>query len=278
MTGFEPYYLLPRWHATAYDFEYLYSIIRILIQNFVREQNINPYKHDAELIVKLLIYKEFKTLSLRSAEDESEKIARKRIDHSVIHYWEKKLATKLKYLLDKILTIFQLFPYQRTIADSTIWSGKKNLRIKLITAIRYCKIDYGTIFPVAFSVTNSPNEFSEEIPLGEGGLYADGEFDTKKFLNNTVRKGYYPIIKPSSNSPSGIGDSIRDAVFNAADYLRRNVGESLFGAFTVWFQRLRVSLPETGAARVYLWGICYCMRILGRGLHLLRLQLQTPDF
>ena len=89
-----------------------------------------------------------------------------------------------------------------------------------MTTVRYCKVDYSTIFPVAFSVTNSPNEFSEEIPPGDEGLFADGEFDTKKFLNMILRKGYYPIIKSGSNSPSNVGDSVRDAVFNVADYLR----------------------------------------------------------
>jgi hypothetical protein len=35
----------------------------------IREQNIKSYKHNPEAIIKLLLYKEIKTLSLRNAED-----------------------------------------------------------------------------------------------------------------------------------------------------------------------------------------------------------------
>ena len=56
---------------------------------------------------------------------ESEKMTRERIDHSVLHYWEKKLARKLKLLLDSILSVLYHLPYQQTIADSTIGLGKR---------------------------------------------------------------------------------------------------------------------------------------------------------
>ena len=46
--------------------------------------------HDIKTIKKALIVKEFEGLSLRTAEVRVEKILG--IDHSILHFWEKKLT------------------------------------------------------------------------------------------------------------------------------------------------------------------------------------------
>ncbi len=57
-----------------------------------------PKVHEIKTIVKALIIKEFEGLSLRTAEVRVEKLLG--IDHSVLHFWEKKLAPYMEGIVN----------------------------------------------------------------------------------------------------------------------------------------------------------------------------------
>ena len=66
--------------------------------------------------------KEFEGLSLRTAEVRAEMLLGVRIDHSVLHFWEKKLAY-MEEIVNKILR--ELHKLEESFIDSTIFTNKK---------------------------------------------------------------------------------------------------------------------------------------------------------
>jgi len=83
-----------------------------------------PKVHDIRMITKALIVKEFEGLSLRSAEVRAEKLLGVRIDHSVLHFWEKKLAPYMEEIVNAILRELHKLEYSESFADSTVFSKK----------------------------------------------------------------------------------------------------------------------------------------------------------
>ena len=62
-----------------------------------------PTKHSIKQYAALIAVKEEKKATLRKAEtDYSEEICPERVDHSVIHYWEKKLEDVYVAFVKKI--------------------------------------------------------------------------------------------------------------------------------------------------------------------------------
>ncbi|HPO89441.1 MAG TPA: transposase [Methanothrix sp.] len=103
------------------------------------------------------------------------------------------------------------------------------------------------------------------VPEGSGYLFGDGEYDSRKFLNDVVDKGYMPVIKPRKISAGGFGSRIRDRIFNSEIYKHRSVCEGFFGALTNWFgDRIPCFLEETTITRILLRVMAYALRILSR--------------
>ncbi|HCF38328.1 MAG TPA: hypothetical protein DER56_04530 [Thermosipho africanus] len=50
-----------------------------------------PRIYDIKTIIKALLIKEFEKLSLRAAEVRVEQLLGVRIDHTVLHFWEKTI-------------------------------------------------------------------------------------------------------------------------------------------------------------------------------------------
>ena len=65
--------------------------------------------------------KEFEGLSLRSAEVRAEKLLGVRIDQSVLHFWEKKLAPYMEEIVNAILRELHKLEYSESFIDSTIF-------------------------------------------------------------------------------------------------------------------------------------------------------------
>ncbi len=86
-----------------------------------------PKVHDIKTIIKALIVKEFEGLSLRTAEVRSEKLLGVRIDHPVIHFWEKKLTPYMEEIVNLILKELHALEYSESFIDSTIFTNKKGI-------------------------------------------------------------------------------------------------------------------------------------------------------
>ncbi len=78
-----------------------------------------PKVRDVDVIIKALIIKEFEGHSLRSAEI--------RVDHAVLHFWEKKLSDYVEVILNRILVNLEHADYSKTFVDSTIFTHKKEI-------------------------------------------------------------------------------------------------------------------------------------------------------
>ena len=71
-----------------------------------------------------MIIKEFEDLSLRVAEVRVKQLLGVRIDHTVLHFWEKKLAY-MEEIVNKILKELHKLEYSESFIDSTIFTNKK---------------------------------------------------------------------------------------------------------------------------------------------------------
>ena len=67
------------------------ALLKLISESIPRTKRGRKPKHDLRSYLKLIITKEATKSSLREAEIRYSKIiCKERIDHSVIHYWEKK--------------------------------------------------------------------------------------------------------------------------------------------------------------------------------------------
>ncbi|MBW9222692.1 hypothetical protein KKP97_06585, partial [Methanothermococcus sp. SCGC AD-155-C09] len=67
-----------------------------------------------------MIIKELEKLSLRSPEIRVNQILRVRIDHSVLHFWEKKLSPYMEEIINMVLKKLHILTYSKSFIDSTI--------------------------------------------------------------------------------------------------------------------------------------------------------------
>ena len=117
--------MLKRWDTKNYDVELILAVFDTIGIN-VESMNIpKPRKYDIRTIMKALIIKEFEGLSLRMAEVRVKQILGIRIDHSVLHFWEKKLAPYVEEIVNEILKELQRLDYSESFVDSTIFTNKK---------------------------------------------------------------------------------------------------------------------------------------------------------
>lgn len=116
--------MLKRWDTRNYDVRLILMIFNS-IDIDVESKNIpKPRIYDIRKITKALIIKEFEGLSLRSAEIRVKKLLGIRIDHSVLHFWEKKLSPYMEEIVNRILEELQKLEYSGSFVDLTIFSKK----------------------------------------------------------------------------------------------------------------------------------------------------------
>ena len=81
--------MLDRWATRIYDIRCLLKVSDLLSSDLESIDIPRPKVHDLEVLIKALIIKEFEGLSLRSAEIWVQEVLGERIDHAVLHFWEK---------------------------------------------------------------------------------------------------------------------------------------------------------------------------------------------
>ena len=92
---------LPRWNLDLGNINaFLDEILSDI--DFPRNRRGRPYKREPKTYIKRIILKEFFSCFLRKAEN----ILEERIDHSVIHFWEKKLSENFMEKLVKRVAKF----------------------------------------------------------------------------------------------------------------------------------------------------------------------------
>lgn len=117
--------MLKRWDTKVYDIRYLLKVYDTLSIDLEPMDIPSPKVHDLGIIIKALIIKEFEGLSLRSAEIRVQEVLGVRIDHAVLHFWEKKLSSQIEEILNRVLESLEQEAYSETFVDSTIFTNKK---------------------------------------------------------------------------------------------------------------------------------------------------------
>jgi len=117
--------MLKRWDTRVYDIRSLLEVYDALSINLESIDIPSPKVHDLGVIIKALLIKEFEGLSLRSAELRVQEVLGERIDHAVLHFWEKKLSSQIEEILNRVLESLEQQDYSETFVDSTIFTNKK---------------------------------------------------------------------------------------------------------------------------------------------------------
>lgn len=90
--------MLERWDTRIYDVIRFLKVYDSLSLDLESIDIPRPKVRDLDIIIKALLIKEFEGLSLRSAEIRVQEILGKRIDHTVLHFWEKKNTRKDQFV------------------------------------------------------------------------------------------------------------------------------------------------------------------------------------
>ena len=117
--------MLKRWDTRVYDIRRILKVYDSLSLDLESIDIPRPKVHDLDVILKALIIKEFESLSLRSAEINVQEVLGERIDHAVLHFWEKKLSNYIEGILNRILENLEQRDYSETFVDSTMFTNKK---------------------------------------------------------------------------------------------------------------------------------------------------------
>ena len=97
--------MLARWDTRHTNIKYFLGTVMALCPEILKAKKSRgrPPKHSIKEYAALIALKEEEKASLRKAEtDYSEEICPERADHSVIHYWEKKLKDVYAALIKRI--------------------------------------------------------------------------------------------------------------------------------------------------------------------------------
>jgi len=264
----------PRWFT---DINRVDNFVKVLNKVFVQikiqpNKRGRPPKHPLEEYLKLIIVKEFKRRSLRATEtDYSELVCKERVDHSVIHFWEKKVN---KELLEKIISLLgkeldKHMENEYTFIDSTEFTSWTKEPLVFHVS---CRITKETVYPIGifYGRGKTVKESVEGCLVeGSGDLLADAWYDSNEALGLMVRLGYKPIVRPNKERLDGyfrrrVRRFYRNPI-GRQKYRQRGRGESLFGSLTNEFgDRLLTRRIDTSQVRIGCRIISYQLKILMR--------------
>jgi hypothetical protein len=117
--------MIKRWDTKLYDIKLILEVFDSLSIDLRSINAPNPKVYDLDTIIKALLIKEFEGHSLRSAEIRIQDLLGIRIDHSVLHFWEKNLSSTIEEILNKVLERLQSIDYTDSFIDSTKFANKK---------------------------------------------------------------------------------------------------------------------------------------------------------
>jgi len=197
-----------------------------------------------------------------------------RVDHSVIHYWEKKLEEVYIALVRRMgqLLLSSLKPLFKVI-DSTKFVTWKQREVEFHTLTAITK---ETVFPISifFGSANPSRAVSNTLIQGKGELMADPWYDDNKAMGIMFQKGYIPIVKPNSGRYHGYWRRKARRIFfkDLLRYRQRGRGESLYGSLTnAYGDRLKTTLLETTKTRIAARIVNYLVKLYIRAKKLLRI-------
>ncbi len=117
--------MIPRWDTRIYDIKLILKAFDSLSLDLRSINAPLPKVYNLNIIIKALLIKEFENHSLRSAEIRIQELLGIRIDHSVLHFWEKNLSSAMEEILNRVLERMQSLDYTDSFIDSTIFTNKK---------------------------------------------------------------------------------------------------------------------------------------------------------
>jgi hypothetical protein len=263
------YELLPRWYSSSGDKKLIVEKLRDLIPGIEPNRRGQPPRHPIKDYLILIVLKESKHASLRDAEtDWSEYVCGEHVDHSVIHYWEKKLPVEI---IEEVVRkagkrLDGLLGYGFSVIDATAFGSWHNGQcgFHLLNRVRE-----GTVYPVSVSrdtLDPVPNTVDTIIP-GSGFFMGDKWYDVDGVFRTAYKKGYEPLISPQRTRGSGYWRRRGRKVYRMEwrRYRQRGRGESVFGSLTNWLgDRLHTRKRATTYLRSCVRVLCYQVRILIR--------------
>lgn len=248
--------MLPRWDTRHSSIKYFLGSVMALCPEILKPKKGRgrPAKHPIKQYAALIAVKEEEKASLRKAEtDYSEEICPERVDHSVIHYWEKKLKDVYAALVRQIGKLLcKLTRPEFRIIDSTKFTTWKQKEIEFHTLTA---ITRKTVFPTSvFFGSVSPSKAVNEVLFkGKGEIMCDKWYDDNKAMGIMFEYGYIPIIKPNSGRYHGHWRRKARKLYYQDEirYHQRGRGESPYGSLTNCYgDRLHTRLPSTTRTRI----------------------------
>ena len=268
--------MLPRWDTEVYDINNFLDVTDKLLEqtdvSSLKNRRGQPVKSDPKDYLRLVLVKEFKNCALRDAEvDWSFFVCRRRIDHSVIHYWEKKVGREfIENLVRKLGKMLEdTIGYDFSFVDSTLFTTWNKKEVEFYTAVRIAK---ETLYPVGllFDQSKMPSlAIKRCLTEGNGDLLADAWYDDNRSFGIMFNKGYNPIVKPNKDRWKGHWRKKARRLYRhpigMQKYRQRGRGESLYGTLTNQFgDRLKAKLYKTSMTRIGCRVLCYMIRIYMR--------------
>lgn len=265
--------LLPRWYSSLGDINFIRRVLRDVLPPIPPPNTRGqPPKRPIRDYLSLIVVKEFKRSSLRSAEtDWTEAICGERVDHSVIHYWENHLPREVieQAIRDFGTRLEQLLGYQFSVIDATAFAAWKQQTTGFHLLNR---ITQGTVYPVNIApdtLDPVPNTRDTTVP-GEGWFMADAWYDVNKVFKVIEEHGYVPLVNPNKDRNKGYWRRRARKVFALywRTYRQRGRGESVFGSLTTAFgDRIHTRLKRTTYMRSCARVLAYQVKVYIRATH-----------
>ncbi len=248
------------------DISIVLAALDKLIPDFENKGPGRPPKHSIKEYIKLLVLKECKKSSLRSAEtDWSTVVCGERVDHSVIGYWEKNIDPSMLEQAVRAIgrELDEMLGYQFSIIDATSFTNWHKLESGFHVVNR---ISDETVYPVSVHIDSLdpvPNT-SDTIVPGQGLFMGDKWYDVNGVYKLVYKHGYTPLISPQRNRGSGHWRRKARKVYNMQwrRYRQRGRGESIFGSLTnAYGDRMNTRRKRTVFVRSCLRVISYQAKI-----------------
>ena len=264
-----------RWNTCVNNLNFAFHQLNRLTKKLIRKNSGGrgrPTKFDPAEYVKIIILKELDKKSLRSAEvNLTGFVVGKRVDHSVIGYWENKpeIVNCLKIILARARIILDKVDYSSfTFVDATKFTtwNKKEIQIHIAN-----RISKRTVYPIgaSFLKKNVRDPVNECLPSGNKILYADAGYDDNKTIGVIFKKGYVPVVCPNKNRWRGHyrkrARKIYQQPIHRRGYRQRGRGESCFGSWTNEFgDRLKSVNEQSTQTRILARIVVYQIKLLLR--------------